>query len=219
MAETKLGRTKADIGSMIRVNQAGEYGAAQIYKGQLAVMGDDAPHSSAIHHMADQEQRHLDAFDQMIVERGVRPTALQPFWKMAGYALGATTAAMGPRAAMACTAAVETEIDRHYQEQLDALESEDDPELTGMIAEFREEELEHKATAIASGAEERSDPVGLPGCNWIVETNLGSVIRFSAGSRRSGHRNCYDEEIYYFRCGTVRRGFAGLSGTGAGSGR
>ncbi|QJB70822.1 demethoxyubiquinone hydroxylase family protein [Parasphingorhabdus halotolerans] len=139
---------------MIRVNQAGEYGAAQIYKGQLAVMGDDAPDSSAIHHMAEQEQVHLDAFDKMIAERGVRPTLLQPFWKVAGYALGATTAAMGPRAAMACTAAVETEIDAHYKEQLDALESENDPELTRMITEFREEELEHKATAIAAGAEE-----------------------------------------------------------------
>ncbi|WP_417591178.1 demethoxyubiquinone hydroxylase family protein [Parasphingorhabdus sp.] len=154
MSETKLGQTGADIASMIRVNQAGEYGAAQIYKGQLAVMGDDAPDSSAIHHMAEQEQRHLDAFDQMIAERGVRPTALQPFWKVAGYALGATTAALGPRAAMACTAAVETEIDHHYQEQLDALGSEDDPELTRMIAEFREEELEHKETAIAAGAED-----------------------------------------------------------------
>tara|TARA_R110002033_G_scaffold8515_9_gene29113 strand:- start:163 stop:702 length:540 start_codon:yes stop_codon:yes gene_type:complete len=154
MSETKLGQTGADIASMIRVNQAGEYGAAQIYKGQLAVMGDDAPDSSAIHHMAEQEQRHLDAFDQMIADRGVRPTALQPFWKVAGYALGATTAALGPRAAMACTAAVETEIDHHYQEQLDALESEDDAELTRMIAEFREEELEHKETAIAAGAED-----------------------------------------------------------------
>ena len=149
-----FGEHKPDIASMIRVNQAGEYGAAQIYKGQLAVMGDDAPDSGAIRHMADQEQRHLAAFDQMIADRNVRPTVLQPFWQVAGYALGAGTAALGPRAAMACTAAVETEIDRHYQEQLEQLESENDPELSDMIAEFREEELEHKATAIASGAEE-----------------------------------------------------------------
>ncbi len=154
MAEHSIGRDKADVHSMIRVNQAGEYGAAQIYKGQLAVMGDNAPDSSAIHHMAEQEQRHLDTFNQMIVERGVRPTILQPLWKVAGYALGAGTAAMGPKAAMACTAAVETEIDRHYQEQLRQLESEDEPELVSKIAEFREEELEHKDTAIASGAEE-----------------------------------------------------------------
>lgn len=176
MAETKLGQTRADIASMIRVNQAGEYGAAQIYKGQLAVMGDDAPDSSAIHHMAEQEQRHLDAFDQMIADRGVRPTALQPLWKMAGYALGATTAALGPRAAMACTAAVETEIDQHYREQLDALESENDPELTRMIAEFREEELEHKATAIASGAE---DAPGYPVLSTAIRLGCRVAIGLS----------------------------------------
>jgi len=176
MSETKLGQNGPDIASMIRVNQAGEYGAAQIYKGQLAVMGDNAPQSSEIHHMAEQEQRHLDAFDQMIAERGVRPTALQPFWKIAGYALGATTAAMGPRAAMACTAAVETEIDQHYQEQLDALEAESEPELTRMIAEFREEELEHKATAIASGAE---DAPGYPVLSAAIRLGCRVAIGLS----------------------------------------
>jgi ubiquinone biosynthesis monooxygenase Coq7 len=176
MPETKLGQTGADIASMIRVNQAGEYGAAQIYKGQLAVMGDDAPGSSAIHHMAEQEQRHLDAFNQMIADRGVRPTALQPFWKIAGYALGATTAALGPRAAMACTAAVETEIDQHYREQLDALESENDPELTRMIAEFREEELEHKETAIAAGAE---DAPGYPVLSAAIRLGCRVAIGLS----------------------------------------
>ena len=176
MGETRLGQSRADIASMIRVNQAGEYGAAQIYKGQLAVMGDDAPHSSAIHHMAEQEQRHLDAFDKMIADRGVRPMALQPCWQIAGYALGATTAALGPRAAMACTAAVETEIDQHYREQLDALESEDDPELTRMIAEFREEELEHKATAIASGAE---DAPGYPVLSTAIRLGCRVAIGLS----------------------------------------
>ena len=176
MSEKKLGAAGANIASMIRVNQAGEYGAAQIYKGQLAVMGDNAPDSSAIHHMAEQEQRHLDAFDKMIADRGVRPTALQPFWKIAGYALGATTAAMGPRAAMACTAAVETEIDRHYQDQLDALDSNDEPELTRMIAEFREEELEHKATAIASGAE---DAPGYPVLSAAIRLGCRVAIGLS----------------------------------------
>lgn len=176
MADSGLGRNKADVASMIRVNHAGEYGAAQIYKGQLAVMGDDAPHSSAIHHMAEQEQRHLDAFDQMIVDRAVRPTIMQPFWKVAGYALGAGTAAMGPRAAMACTAAVETEIDRHYQEQLEQLESENEPALVSMIADFREEELEHKETALAAGAE---DAPGYPILSAAIRLGCRAAIGLS----------------------------------------
>ncbi len=146
--------SRPDLDAMLRVDQAGEYGAKRIYAGQLAVMGDRAPDSGAIAHMAEQEQRHLDRFDAMLAERGVRPTALQPVWHVAGYALGAATALMGPKAAMACTAAVETEIDRHYREQLDALADSDEAELKATIARFRDEELEHKATAEAAGAHE-----------------------------------------------------------------
>jgi ubiquinone biosynthesis monooxygenase Coq7 len=139
---------------MIRVDQAGEYGATRIYAGQLAVMGDRAPHAGEIAAMAEQERAHREKFDALMAARGVRPTALQPLWSLAGYALGAATALIGPEAAMACTAAVEEEIDRHYSEQLAVLEaSGEDPELAGMIAEFREDEREHHATALAAGAE------------------------------------------------------------------
>ena len=121
---------KRELSRMIRVDQAGEFGATRIYEGQLAVMGDRGPHSAEIRHMAAQEAEHRAKFDALLVKRGVRPTALHPFWSAAGYALGAGTALLGPEAAMACTAAVETEIDRHYSEQLDKLEASGaDPEL------------------------------------------------------------------------------------------
>ncbi len=141
-----------DTASMIRVNQAGEYGATRIYAGQLAVMGNRSPEARTIAHMAQQEERHRAFFDRMMAQRRVRPTLLHPFWDVAGFALGAVTAAIGPRAAMACTAAVETEIDRHYREQLDTL-GDRDPELTHAIAAFRDEELEHKQIALDAGAE------------------------------------------------------------------
>lgn len=137
---------------MLRVDQAGEYGATRIYAGQLAVMGDRAPHSAEIAAMAAQEEAHRRRFDALIAQRGVRPTALQPLWSVAGYALGAATALIGPEAAMACTAAIETEIDRHYTAQLEEL-GEDDPELAGLIGEFRDDEREHRDAAFAAGAE------------------------------------------------------------------
>ena len=136
----------------LRVDQAGEYGATRIYAGQLAVMGDRAPHAAEIAAMATQEAGHRARYDAMIARRGVRPTALQPLWNVAGYALGAATALIGPEAAMACTAAIETEIERHYSAQLDEL-GDDDPELAATIAEFRDDEREHHATALAAGAE------------------------------------------------------------------
>lgn len=142
-----------DTDSMIRVDQAGEYGAARIYAGQLAVLGNRHPFAREIARMADQEQRHLTAFNRMLAERRVRPTALQPIWHVAGFALGAATALIGPRAAMACTVAVETEIDRHYSEQRAALADGADPELAAHIADFQAEELEHRDTALKHEAE------------------------------------------------------------------
>ncbi|WP_066798346.1 demethoxyubiquinone hydroxylase family protein [Sphingomonas soli] len=148
----KPGDARERMHSMVRVDQAGEYGATRIYAGQLAVMGDRIPAARTIAGMAAQEERHRAFFDKMVADRGVRPTALQPFWNVAGFALGAVTAALGPHAAMACTAAVETEIDLHYRQQLNEL-GDSDPELRDAVAQFREEELEHLDTAIQSGAE------------------------------------------------------------------
>ena len=144
---------------MIRVDQAGEFGATRIYAGQLAVMGDRAPHAAEIAAMAAQEADHHKRFVALMAERGVRPTALHPLWSAAGFALGAATALLGPEAAMACTAAVETEIDRHYSQQLEDL-GESDPELSAIIAEFRDDERQHHASAIAAGAE-RAPAYGL----------------------------------------------------------
>ncbi|MCR2834416.1 demethoxyubiquinone hydroxylase family protein [Parerythrobacter lacustris] len=145
---------KPDTARMIRVDQAGEFGATRIYAGQLAVMGNRHPMAAEIAHMAEQEKVHRAKFDALMARRGVRPTALQPLWSVAGFALGAGTALLGPEAAMACTAAVEEEIDRHYSAQLDELAEDGcDPELATMIEEFREDERDHRDAALAAGAE------------------------------------------------------------------
>jgi 3-demethoxyubiquinol 3-hydroxylase len=147
------GDRRPDRASMLRVNQAGEYGATRIYAGQLAVLRRNSPAAHQIARMATQEQRHLDRFNRLMAARRVRPTALQPFWGVAGFALGAATALLSEKAAMACTDAVETEIDRHYSEQLAEL-GDQDPELAADIADFQAEELEHRATAREHGAQE-----------------------------------------------------------------
>ena len=150
---TRPSEPRPDTAAMLRVNQAGEYGATRIYAGQLAVLRKGSPAAHAISGMARQEERHLERFNALMAARRVRPTLLQPLWDVAGFALGAATALMSEKAAMACTDAVETEIDRHYGEQLKAL-GEEDPVLAADIAEFRAEELEHQATARAHGATE-----------------------------------------------------------------
>ena len=143
---------EALIARMLRVDHAGEYGARRIYEGQLAVLGR-GPSAAAIRHMHDQEVRHLAAFEDMIAAGQVRPTALQPLWHLAGFALGATTALMGEKAAMACTVAVEEVIDAHYSRQIDAL-GDDEAALKARLEEFRAEELEHRDIGLERGAKE-----------------------------------------------------------------
>lgn len=158
MSGWRPGDRRANSASMIRVDQAGEYGATRIYDGQLAVLRPNCSEAKLIARMASQEQRHLRRFDQLVAERRVRPTALQPLWSMAGYALGAVTALMSEKAALACTEAVETEIDKHYAQQLRDL-GEDDAELSADIAEFQADELEHRDSARDAGA---AGAVGYP---------------------------------------------------------
>lgn len=148
------------IARMIRVNHAGEYGAKRIYAGQLAVLGKSAC-GDILRRMAAQEQEHLDRFAGIMIKRRVRPTALMPLWHVAGFALGAATALMGEKAAMACTVAVETVIDGHYGAQEAELGDggnndsyNDSWELKQAISQFRAEEQEHRDTALAHGAEE-----------------------------------------------------------------
>ena len=143
---------EAEVARMIRVDQAGEFGATRIYAGQLAILEGRAS-GDVIGHMARQEKEHLDKFDALMNERQVRPTALAPLWHVAGYALGAATALMGEKAAMACTVAVEDVIDDHYTRQADRL-GEDEGELKALIEECRADERAHKESALGEGAEQ-----------------------------------------------------------------
>ena len=157
-------KADADIESMIRVDHAGEYGAVRIYEGQLAVL-DARPGSreaaATIRKMAAQEQHHLETFDKLVIERRVRPTALEPVWRVAGFALGAATALLGEKAAMACTAAVEDVIDEHYARQVERLGN--DAALKRTVEDFRAEEIAHRDEALANGAEQA------PGYRFLSE--------------------------------------------------
>lgn len=157
MSETRAGlpgerSPRAALHRMIRVDHAGEYGAARIYAGQLAVLRGRGA-LAAVRQMQAQEQAHLDTFNSLVAQHRVRPTALLPFWHLAGFALGAVTAALGERAAMACTVAVEATIDSHYTRQIAAL----DDHAAGLgetLEKFRGEEREHRDIALAHGAEQ-----------------------------------------------------------------
>jgi ubiquinone biosynthesis monooxygenase Coq7 len=166
---------------MIRVDHAGEFGALRIYAGQLAVLGRDPKNSvssDAIRKMEAQERRHFEVFDQMVKDRAVRPTALEPVWHVAGYALGAATALMGEKAAMACTVAVEDVIDEHYAKQMRRLDKRNDPELAETVHSFRRDEMAHRDEALAHGAE------SAPAYPWLTAAiRLGCRVAIRLSER------------------------------------
>jgi len=150
--KSKASTDKNILDQIIRVDHAGEYGATRIYDGQIAIFGKESKIGKTIQHMADQEQEHIEKFNELIIEKRVRPTALLPLWNVAGFALGAGTALMGEKAAMACTVAVEKVIGDHYREQQDLLED-DEKELKKTIAKFEKDELEHHDIGLEHDAE------------------------------------------------------------------
>jgi ubiquinone biosynthesis monooxygenase Coq7 len=163
---------------MLRVDHAGEYGAVQIYRGQRAIF-DRVPGRAEIAErlkkMEEGEAAHLKTFDRLLAERRVRPTLLSPLWNAAGFALGAATALMGEKAAMAATAAVEEVIEKHYAEQAEELAA-SEPALAETVAAFRDDELGHKATAEAYGAE---GAPGYPLMRAVIQAGCRAAIRLS----------------------------------------
>lgn len=140
------------IDCMLRVDQAGELGADAIYKGQMDVLRKDEDVGPVIQHMWDQEKLHLSVMNKMVSENRIRPSALTPFWSIAGYTLGVASALLGPRAAMACTEAVEEVINEHYNDQIRELMTMKGnaqvSKLQNIIREFRDDELGHMHVAV-----------------------------------------------------------------------
>ncbi|MFC7292016.1 demethoxyubiquinone hydroxylase family protein [Hirschia litorea] len=142
---------------MVRVDHAGEYAAVAIYRGQRAVFERQNNTSGIVEQLTEmeaEEQHHLAAFDELIQTKGVRPTAMTPIWGVAAYGLGVATALLGEKAAHACTEAVETVIEKHYDDQVKELEAKGETELSPMFAQFRDEEAAHKNLAVEEGAHE-----------------------------------------------------------------
>lgn len=159
------------LARIVRVDHAGEYGAKRIYEGQIAVIGKGR-HGKTLRHMAEQELVHLQYFEKQLNRRRVRPTLLQPLWHVTGFLLGAGTAILGERAAMACTVAVEEVIEEHYEAQLKQL-GPDEQELVDSIRKFQAEEVEHRDIGLVNEAELAA---GYPVLSAAIKAGTRAVI-------------------------------------------
>ena len=134
---------------IIRVDHAGEYGAQQIYSGQIKFT-KDTKFKSLLEHLADEEKEHFEYFEKLMIKKRVRPSLLQPVWRFGGFSLGAITAVMGRDFVMACTEAVESVIVDHYSDQLKELDKSKETELKKKISKFLADEDEHKETGASN---------------------------------------------------------------------
>ncbi len=166
------------IKEMLRVDHAGEYAAVAIYDAQSKVFGRSPKTreiSRQLAHMRDEEQEHLDAFNELLLENNARPTALIGLWKLASTGLGIGTALMGEKAAHACTEAVENVIEQHYAEQINQTKN-SEPELCARFTQFREDELRHRDTAIEHGAK---DAPAYPLLTVVITAGCKTAIKLS----------------------------------------
>lgn len=172
------GALEGRLAEILRVDHAGELAAVQIYRGQRAVFGagkDREAIETDLKEMERQEEVHLAAFDRILTERQVRPTLLAPVWRLAGFALGASTALMGEKAAHACTEAVESVIEQHYAGQIAEL-AEREPELAADLTKFRDDELAHRDEAVAHGAKEAP---AYPLLSAVISAGCRAAIKLS----------------------------------------
>ena len=123
---------KNKIEKFIRVDHAGERGAIKIYEGQLLALNTFIKNDELkkkIEEMKEHEKEHANYFENEIKKRNISPTKFLPLWDLLGIGLGFGSTILGKKAAMLCTASVEEVIDKHYQNQIQQIESEYRPFL------------------------------------------------------------------------------------------
>ena len=163
---------------IIRVDHAGERGAIKIYEGQLLALKtikQDESLKDIIEDMKEHEKEHLEYFEKEIEKRKIKPTYLLPLWDIMGVALGFSTAMLGKKAAMLCTASVEEVIENHYQNQLEKL-GDDEKDLKEKIKKFKSDEVNHKNIAYESGATNKGIYSLI---NKVIKTSSKIAIKIS----------------------------------------
>ncbi len=161
----------------LRTDHAGETGAVWIYRGVLQVTKDAELRAFAEAHMAT-EQRHLELVEAVLPAS--RRSILTPLWRVMGWITGALPALFGPRAVYATVDAVETFVDRHYQEQIDRLSAQSEHGvLRALLESCQQDEIDHRDEARAKAGARRPMLLKL----WTMMVQGGSIAAVSVARR------------------------------------
>ena len=161
----------------LRSDHAGETGAVWIYRGILAISRDPQVRAFAERHL-ETESGHLALIEEILPPK--HRSRLLPAWRVAGWLTGALPALFGPRAVYITIDAVETFVDRHYSDQIEALEALGEfGDIRLCLERCRDEEIEHRdeARSLSTG------PKGFTHRTWGWLVGAGSKAAVALARR------------------------------------
>lgn len=164
----------------LRSDHAGETGAVFIYRGLATVAawrGDTELLAFARRH-GDTEAEHLRLVEAWLPPQQ-RSRLLGP-WRLAGWLTGALPALAGRRAVHATIAAVETFVDRHYQQQIDHLQRHGGPAgLLPLLQRCQADERHHRDESAALAGARLAWPLRA----WCALVGAGSATAVGLARR------------------------------------
>ena len=161
----------------LRSDHAGEVGAVMIYRGVLAISRNSSVRQFAEAHLCT-EQKHLKLMEDIVPAVG--RTRLLPVWRLMGWLTGALPALFGPRAVFATIEAVETFVDRHYEQQIVRLDPEGPYDaLRQVLVDCQADEVSHRDEAAGLALPKRNVILRL----WCAVVGSGSAAAVAAAKR------------------------------------
>jgi len=156
--ETKLdSEERRSAAALMRVNHVGEVCAQALYTAQ-ALATDNPELKRHFEKAADEETDHLAWTAERLKELGDRPSLLNPLWYAGAFGIGLVAARFGDRVSLGFVVETERQVEAHLQGHLERLPSHDHASRA-IVAQMKEDEASHAASALDAGGVELPAPV------------------------------------------------------------
>jgi ubiquinone biosynthesis monooxygenase Coq7 len=143
--------------ALMRVNHVGEICAQALYTAQ-ALATTNPELRRHFEKAADEETDHLAWTEDRIRELGDRTSLLNPLWYAGAFGIGLVAGRFGDRVSLGFVIETERQVEAHLQSHLDRLPSQDHASRA-IVAQMKDDEASHAASALAAGGIELPGPV------------------------------------------------------------
>lgn len=156
--ETRLDTSeRKHAAALMRVNHVGEVCAQALYTAQALVTRDPALREH-FERAAAEETDHLAWTADRIAELGDRPSLLNPLWYAGAFGLGLLAGRLGDRVSLGFVVETERQVEAHLQSHLELLPA-GDHASKAIVAQMKEDEAAHAASALQAGGMQLPAPV------------------------------------------------------------